>query len=187
MTDYTTVLQGALAWALAHPDVTTALLALVTGSAHTARTYRRTGRLPLSALPWRAFRRLAFAIRRRWFTYPKPSESALGTIDARFPGFTVALARQSYEPAWPFSFYYKGEDLNARRYVLDESREYPHRQVHIRAWDEGDHVEIEAHEEPSALHHPRKHLQSTDMHDATDWVAERYSNGNGLDPRGFEP
>uniref|UniRef100_UPI003EB72B2D hypothetical protein n=1 Tax=Haloarchaeobius sp. HRN-SO-5 TaxID=3446118 RepID=UPI003EB72B2D len=43
-------------------------------------------------------------------------------------------------------------------------REYPHRQLHIRAWSNPstDTVDVDAHDEPSPLQHPRAHLQEID-------------------------
>lgn len=173
-----------LTWLLAHPDLAMALLAVLGGGAPALHRYRRTGQVPLGALPWRAIRRLVYAIRRTHGRYPKPTDR-IRTVDLEPATVRERLGRQSYELEWPLSYHYASEDINARRYLLDESREYPHRQLHIRAWDRGDRTEIYAHEEPSAIHHPRAHIRSTDMTDATAWVVDRIDNANGLDPRGF--
>ncbi|NHN40550.1 hypothetical protein G9C85_02715 [Halorubellus sp. JP-L1] len=175
-----------LIWLLAHPDLTATVATALAGSAGAARHYRKTGRVPLSSLPWRALRRLGYHLRRRFFSTPKPPIDALGAIQGNLEDVRVALGQQSYEPGWLLSYHYKGEDLNARRYFYDPSLEYPHRQLHIRGWDRGDHVAIDAHEEPAPLQHPRAHLREVDMQDATAWVTDAYDAGNGLDPRGFQ-
>lgn len=175
--------ETALRWVLAHPDIAASLLALLTGGAGALRRYRRTGRFSYRALPWRAIRRLAYTARRLWFRYPKPDTTR--TVAMSSETIAERLGRQSYELEWPLSLHYNGEDINARRYLYDPEREYPHRQLHVRAWDRGGMTELYAHEEPSAIHHPRVHLESTDMTDATDWVYERLHQPSGLDPRGF--
>jgi hypothetical protein len=178
------LLRTTLAWLASHPDLAVALATGLSGSAGAVRYYRRTGSLPLAQLPWRVFRRIVYALRRRFFSAGAPPSTAL--VDADIEAVTERLGRQSYEPAWPLSYHYRGEDLNARRYLFDPEREHPHRQLHIRGFAQSDGTtELYAHEEPSALHHPRAHLRERDMHDATDWVGKRYDTPNGLDPRGF--
>ena len=174
----------ALRWLLANPTLAASIAILLLGGADALREYRRTGQFPYKSLPWRAIRRVAFAARRRWFRHPKP-EGQTDTVAIPIDDVRERLGRQGYEPAWPFSLHYAGEDINARRYVLRPDAEFPHRQLHIRAWDRDGLTELYAHEEPSALHHPRAHLESGDMTDATSWVAAGIHNNNGLDPRGF--
>jgi len=186
MIDAVDAVRRALAWATANPEFAATLVATLVGGADAARSYRRTGRLPLADLPWRAIRRGMHALRRRWFSTPAPPRDARGEVDLSLKELRRRVGRQSYEPGWPLSYHYKGEDLNARRYWYDPSRSRPHRQLHIRAWEHDDgSVSVDAHEEPSAVQHPRAHIRSRDMTDATEWVAERAGNGNGLDPRGF--
>lgn len=182
-----TILRELAIWAASNPELATALATLVTGLLEAGRRYRKAGRLPLSGLPWRAVRRLFFEVRKRWFWTSKPLHNRLRTVDMTLAEFRDRVARQSYEPEWPLSYRYRGEDCNARRYFYDASREHPHRQLHIRAWERDDgRTDVHAHEEPSALHHPKAHLRERDMTSATSWVASRARNGNGLDPRGFE-
>jgi hypothetical protein len=180
---------NAVEWAVSHPELAASIGTLLTGGAEAARRYRRSGSLPsaLAQLPWKAIRRLGYAARRHLGSYPKPSAEALATINANLATVEQRLGTQSYEPGWPFSYHYEGEDLNARRYYYDGEREYPHRQLHIRGWEMDGAVAIDAHEEPSTIQHTRVHIQSTDMHDATEWAAQRLEDGNanGLDPRGF--
>ena len=183
----TDVLNRLVAWMVAHPELSVTLLTALLGSGEAVRRYHRTGDIPLRTLPWRAIRRLAYALRRRIFSVGKPSAQFRADLELTLDELTTLVATQGYEPAWPFSYYYHGEDLNARRYFYAPDQEFPHRQLHIRAWDAGDGVEVHAHEEPSALHHPKAHLQGTDMQGATDWVVDRAdSNPSALDPRGFQ-
>jgi len=179
-------LKTVLAWLLAHPDLAVTIATALAGGAGAARHYRKTGQLPLRTLPWRALRRIGYQLRKRYFTTPKPTDDRMGVIQGDLDEVRNALGAQSYEPGWPLSYHYKGEDLNARRYYYDPDREYPHRQLHIRGWTAGDEtVDVDAHDEPSPLQHPRAHLREVDMADATAWVTDSYDTGNGLDPRGF--
>lgn len=177
-------IQAVIAWLLAHPDLAVTIATALAGSAGAARHYRRTGQLPLRSLPWRALRRLGYHLWRRYFTTPKPAANGMGVIQGDLEDVRETLGAQSYEPGWPLSYHYRGEDLNARRYYYVPEREYPHRQLHIRGWQQDGHVDINAHEEPAPLQHPKAHLAGRDMHDATAWVTDSYDTGNGLDPRG---
>lgn len=170
---------------LAQSPLGKALAVLLTGTLGTAVQYRRTGQIPLATLPWRAFRRTFYAVRRRFFTVERPDREPF-VVDASLDGVRDTVASQSYNPGWPLSYRYYGEDLNARRYYLDPARAYPHRQLHIRGFETEDgRTELIAHDEPAAEHFPRAHVKEIDMHDATDWVADTWPSQN-LDPRGFE-
>ncbi len=171
--------------ALAQSPLGKALLSLVAAVSGTAVQYRRTGRVPLAGLPWRAFRRVLYAVRRRWFSVERPDRDPTA-VDEPLDDVRNALAEASYNPGWPLSYRYYGEDLNARRYVYDPTRPHPHRQLHIRGFETADGtVELIAHEEPAPEHHPRAHLKEIDMHDASDWLADVW-DAKTLDPRGFD-
>lgn len=186
-TDLAALLESALRWWLARPELLGALLTALGGSAGAARRYARTGEVDYRALPWRAIRRLLYVARRLWFRYPKPTGK---TQTVAIPPATIRerLGRQGYILNWPLSLHYTGEDINAMRYLYNEADhpEYPHRQLHVRGWNRGGMTELYAHEEPSAIHHPRKHLESQDMTDATDWLVRRIQHPNALDPQGFD-
>lgn len=182
-----TITREVALWVLSNPEVAAALVTTLAGAGGAARHYRRTGTVPLRTLPWRALRVLIYRLRRHLFTTSAPAADDLVTVDESLETVATRIGRQSYELQWPLSFHYRGEDLNARRYYYDPSREYPHRQLHIRGWERDDgSVDLYAHEEASAIHHPRRHLSGHDMAPATTWVGERYGNANGLDPRGFD-
>ncbi|WP_435175619.1 hypothetical protein [Halorussus sp. AFM4] len=170
---------------LAQSPLGQALVALAGAVSTTAVQYRRTGRVPLADVPWRALRRVLYAARRRFFSVERPDVDVF-TVDASLNDVRRTLAAQSYNPGWPLSYHYYGEDLNARRYFYDPTRPHPHRQLHIRGFEttEGA-VELIAHEEPAPEHHPRAHLKEIDLHDATAWVEDVWDSKN-LDPRGFE-
>ena len=167
-----------------------ALIAALVALVGTARHYRRTGRLPLTRLPWRSLRRLGYAARREWFTNGRPTTLVdlgddLETARERF-------AEAGFMPEWPLSYHYHGEDANLARYYYDATREFPHRQFHVRLFVEDGTAHVYAHEEPSALHHPQAHLAENDMSDATEWAATAYEQAGGdgtvggltaLDPR----
>jgi len=167
--------------ALAQSPLGKAVLALIGAVSGTAVQYRKTGQIPLSGLPWRALRRLLYAARRRWFTVPRPDTDAV-VVEESLEEVRATLAEASYNPGWPLSYKYYGEDLNARRYFFDPTRAHPHRQLHIRGFETPDGVELVAHEEPAPEHHPRAHLKELDMHPATTWVGETWESKN-LDPR----
>lgn len=181
-------IDAALQWLLSHPDTGITLVVVLLGGGEALRQYRRTGRFPFQDLPWRAIRRLVYTVRRRVGRYPKPDAADLYSVGVNFETFRERVATQSYELEWPLSYHYKGEDLNARRYHYVPDRDYPHRQIHIRAWKTGDgQVQINAHEEPSVIQHPKAHMLSRDLTDCSRWVATNVrGTGNGLDPRAFE-
>lgn len=149
--------------------------------------YRRTGSISLSRLPLGALRRLFYTLRVVFATVPGHFEAfPLNITEEEAERY---LGGQSYTLDWPFSFAYRGEDVNAARYYYDPEREYPHRQLHIRLRIRGGVVQgIDAHEEASALHHPLAHIRERTFTDATEWVNQRWSfrNPQGLDPRTFD-
>jgi hypothetical protein len=179
-------LQRVLAWLLAHPDVVATLATALLGTGASVRHYRRTGNLPLRTLPWRAFRRLAYRLRRHLWTVPRPAKQGFVVQDS-VDAIRTRLGRESFEPGWPLSYHYHGEDLNARRYYLDPGAEYPHRQLHIRGFtlEDGAGVELLVHDEPAPKHHPRAHLREEDLADAREWLADAWPSP-ALDPRTFD-
>jgi hypothetical protein len=180
------LLRTTLAWLVSHPDLAGAVGALVVGSFESARRYWKTGSLALPMLPLHAVKQVLYQIRRVWFTISKPSSDDLATVDMSLATLRETVGQQSYELGWPLSYRYRGEDLNARRYYFDPDAEHPHRQLHIRAWRRDDgRSDTNAHDEPSAWHHPIAHVRSRYMRPATAWVTQRVTNPNGLDPRGF--
>ena len=170
-------------------DLLTAVVPVLVGLVAAARHYRRTGRLPLTRLPLRALRRLVYTARAEFFTNGRPS--SLVTVAEPPETVSTALGMASYELEWPLSYHYHGEDINARRYFYDPTHEYPHRQLHIRGFVENDGtVSLYAHEEPSAVQHPRAHISDSDMADATEWAADAYrafrkGDADALDPRNY--
>ena len=141
------------------------------------RRYHRTGNLRLSRLPWRAFRRLVLELRKTFFTVRK-SDAPSFTVDKSLSTIRATLGDKSYCPSWSLSYRYAGEDYNARHYYYDPGRRYPHRQIHVRGFEQEDGtVELMAHEEPAPEYHPRVHLAESDMSDATTWVQETLAGG----------
>jgi len=166
-------------------DLLTALVPVVVGLVAAARHYRRTGRLPLTRLPWRALRRAFYAARRELFTNGRPSH--LVALDVPLETARTRFAENGYVPEWPLSYHYHGEDANLCRYYHDATRDYPHRQLHVRLFVEDGTTQVYAHEEPSALLHPKAHLSDSDMSGATEWAAQAWrdaeSDAGALDPR----
>lgn len=162
-------------------DLVSVVSTLITGMAASWRYYKRTGNIPFKKLPWRSIRRVFYTVRATVFTFDAPPEKT--AIDGTLQEFEGAIGKQSYIIDWPFSYHYKGEDVNAARYYYDPSKDHPHRQVHIRAWVDEDGTTTYAHDEPSAIHHIGAHLRGVDMDDVTEWVADNWSDEDGLDPR----
>ncbi len=161
----------------ANQQTVAAGVSLLVGLLTAYRRYQRTGHITLSRLPWRAFRRLVFEFRRTFFTVAKPDKPSF-TVDMRLDTVRATLGNQSYNPAWPLSYNYHGEDYNARHYYYDVGREYPHRQIHVRGFEREDGaVEVMAHEEPAPEHHPKAHLREDDMRPANEWVRETLAGG----------
>jgi len=165
-------------------ETLTLLGAILFGLLEAVRQYKTTGRLRLLSLPLRSFKRLIYELRRTFFTHPAKNHTQ-APVSLSLGALRIMIGEQSYELEWPLSYRYEGEDLNARRYYYDPENTLPHRQVHIRAWETENGVEIYAHEEPSPIQHPVAHLKSADMVDVTNRVVNRLGNPNGLDPRGI--
>ena len=155
--------------------------------------YYRTGEVGFADLPFRAKMRLVHAIRSEYFKKGTPSTRA--PLDDDLDAVVDLLAENGYIPEWPLSYHYRGENANLVRYYYDESREFPHRQVHVRLFDREDGepgTDLYAHEEPYGLNHPREHIDSNNMTDVTEQVAEAYRvtrDGDEpiLDPRLWVP
>jgi len=178
--------EEAFRWALANREFVATVATVFLGGGGAARHYRRTGQIPLSTLPWRAFRRLAYTLRRRFFSVSRPRKQPFTLENTSIDDVRTRLGTESFQPAWPLSYKYEGEDLNARRYFFAPQAEYPHRQLHVRgfALDEGA-VELIAHDEPAPEFHPKAHLKEVDMADATAWLQEAWQTP-ALDPRTFD-
>lgn len=177
--------EQVLKWILANRELAITLVTLLVGGGGAARQYRKTGRIPLATLPWRALRRLVNLIRRRSFARPRPRKRAFH-IDEDVDAVRERLGVESFEPGWPLSYHYHGEDLNARRYIYNPNRELPHRQVHVRGFVlEDGTVELIAHEEPAPIQHPKAHLRDQGKTDATGWLREQWPSP-ALDPRTFD-
>lgn len=129
------------------------------------------GRFSLTDLPWRFIRRAAYALRRRLFTVAKPDKDGI-VVTLSIDEIRLLLGVNYFNPRWALSYQYHGEDLNMRRYYYDPDRDLPHRQVHVRGFEVADGVQLLAHEEPAPEHHPRAHLRSKDMRDATQGVTD---------------
>lgn len=158
-------------------ELIAAAVPLLAGLLAAYRRYHRTGQLSLSRLPWRALRRLLYEGRKTYFTVEKPDAESF-TVERSLEGIKTVLGDKSYNPRWALSYHYYGESYNARMYYLDPSREYPHRQVHVRGFENEDGaVELMCHEEPAPEHHPRAHLREDDMQPANQWVAESLNGG----------
>lgn len=183
-----------LAVDLLEPFVETEFLAALAAVAVAlaALVYRRyTGEsVDFHDLPFALKIRLVYAFRRQYFRKGSPRSRI--TLDDTVAEAEQLLAENGYMPEWPLSYKYPGEQGNLVRYYYDPSREFPHRQVHVRLFedDEG-RAQVYAHEEPTGLHHPAEHLDTSTggFPDVSKWVVRQYrtarddGDGNALDPR----
>lgn len=175
-----------LTLAIENRELVITLVTLLAGGGGAVRHWRRTGRVPLRTLPWRTFRRLMYAFRRRFYTVERPRKRGIILESPGLEEIRRRLGQESFAPGWPLSYRYKGEDLNARRYFLDPRRDLPHRQLHVRGFELSDgSVELIAHEEPDPIRHPRAHLKEVDMTDATPWLEGAWETP-ALDPQTFD-
>ena len=176
---------GLLDWALAHAELAMTVGTMLGGVLGAGQHYRRTGRVPLSALPWRAFRRLFYVARRHLFTVRRPDQTPVVLEDTTIEDVRTRLGRESFTLGFPLSYHYYGEDVNASRYYYDPTAEYPHRRMHARGFRAGSTVQVLTHDEPDPWHHPFAHIKEVDVHDATTWFREAWRSP-ALDPRTFD-
>jgi hypothetical protein len=135
----------------------------------------------IQELPWRTIRRLMYEMREHFFTHEKPDAPTV-TVGASVEEISGRLGIEFLNPKWPLSYHYYGEDYNARRYFYDESKEYPHRQLHIRGFEqENGKLELMAHTEPAPEHHPKIHLSNEEV----DWVKGNSGLARLLQNTGF--
>jgi len=158
-----------------HAELVGVVVAVMGGLVETVRQYRKTGRFRLVSLPLRALKRLIYEVRRVAFTVPSKRDEQVA-VDVSLSELKEIVGTQSYELEWPLSFAYHGEDMNARRYYYESDYEYPHRQVHIRAFQDGEEVRINAHEAPAPIQHPVAHWKSNNVTECTEWVANNLSD-----------
>lgn len=164
-----------------NPDIVGALIALLLGMGDAARRYAQNDDVPLHTLPLYEIRALMEILRKQLFKHQTPASHPSFIVDDLRPDeLAEVLARQGVKPNHPFSYVYmkngEQEAYNGIFYYKDVSRDcLPHRQIHVRAFEHGEGVEIYAHEEPHWWHHPRRHVKSDDMEyePAIAWVKRR--------------
>lgn len=107
----------------------------------------------------RDLRRLLVAARGRFFTRPKPLESAF-VVDREVEELERLLGEAHFEPNWDLSFAYFGEVLNLRRvvYAADHPLGYRWWQVHVRGYHHPEGVELTAHFETDPSEYPDAHV-----------------------------
>lgn len=121
--------------------------------------------MDLRDLPWRALRRSLYLVRRAYFSVPRPDTNGLlvanpsGTDRPLLDRIRAVLGEQHFAPNH-WSYLYRGETLNVRRVIHDETRvvglEYF--QEHIRGFPHPGGLELIAHFEPDPVEHSRAHL-----------------------------
>lgn len=142
-----------------------------------ARRFQMTGKIPLTQLPWTAKRQLFRWVRKSYFTVDRPDHASF-VVDLTVDELEEVLGRQGFVPEWPLSYRYGGEVANLRLYFYEATKELPHRQVHVRAFEHENGLELMCHEEPTPDHHPQEHLESHDMafEAANEFVKRRLEN-----------
>lgn len=121
--------------------------------------------MQLVNLPWRAFRGSLYLLRKVYFSVPRPDLRGLlvgnpsGVEQPLVDRIRAVLGDHYFGPNH-WSYHYKGEILNLRRVVHDETRvdglEYF--QDHIRGFPHPGGLELVAHFEPDPVEHSRAHL-----------------------------
>jgi hypothetical protein len=159
------------------PQTVAAGVTFLLGVFDALRRYRRDGDIKLHQLPWIEFRALFMFARKRLFTITRPDHPTF-SVDMSVQGLTETLGRQGVKPKHPFSYRYGGEVYNGVMYHHDASRRYSHRQIHVRAFKDGDRLSIQCHEEPHWWHHPVAHIRSKNMEfePANEWTKQRLEN-----------
>lgn len=123
----------------------------------------RESKMDIRDIPWRTFRRSVYEFRKHFFTKEKPDVPTL-MVEHSVETVSGEFGMEFLNPKWPLSYRYYGEDYNARRYFYDKSKEYPHRQLHIRGFEkENGKLELMAHVESAPEHHPKAHLKEKEL------------------------
>lgn len=133
------LLDGLLAWILAHPEQTAAL---VLGFAGTATHYTRTGTLPIGRLPYRALRQTFRELGDQYFGRKRPRGVPGLVIETSADQLEHTLRSDHFESVDLYSYEYDGEVLNLR----SPNGERPHpvigqpvpMELHVRAFETAD-------------------------------------------------
>lgn len=162
---------------LEYPKLVAAAVTLLLGLADALRRYRRDGDLRLYQLPWIEFRALFEYGRQMLFTIEKPDHPSF-VVNMTVDELQKELGKQGVKPRHPFSVVYRGEVYNGVMYYYDPEKKHPHRQIHPRAFQLEEGLEVMPHEEPHWYHHPIAHLKSKHMEfePAVEWTKRRLEN-----------
>lgn len=100
---------------------------------------------------------------RRLFFGREPSDVPMLYVKADIDRLRRFFGRRCFASNWLLSYHYYGEDLNMRRpEYVDEAR-FSWRQIHIRGFDRGTGVALQAHSEPEPIAHVRAHLEKREV------------------------
>lgn len=134
------------------------------------RSYKKTGRVGLKTLPWKAIRQVIYTVRRMYFTVSEPPTAQ---IDRPIEDVKEELYANHFESGFWLSYRYKGEDGNFRR--PEGKKNGRNQQLHIRLFDRPDGTTgVSAHKEASPLQHPKAHIKEYDFVDVSAEVAKEY-------------
>jgi len=138
------------------------------------RRYLKDEEVKMHQLPWLEFRALFEYGRKALFTIDRPDHPSF-VVDYSAEHVRKELGKQGVKFNHPFSYVYEGEILNGVFYYYDPDRTLPHRQIHVRAFDGGESLELMCHEEPCWYAHPVAHLKSDNMEYemANEWAKMR--------------
>jgi len=105
------MLQALIEYAASNPEQTATAVTGLTGAlAH----WRKTGKLPIGRLPYRALRKTLKDLRHRYYRKPRPRGVPALLVDADPPSVGHTLRGQYFEYP-PTSFKYDAEAVNLRR------------------------------------------------------------------------
>jgi hypothetical protein len=88
---------------------------------------------------------------------PKSRTTIDAIIDASKEDVRTALGDSYFTNGWELSFRYRGEDMNMRR-PLRKDDVYQWYQIHVRAWETENGLELSVHEDLEPTAYPYYHL-----------------------------
>lgn len=112
----------------------------------------------LRSIPYKPLKRLIRAIRIRYYTVPWPEDVPSTIIEDDPESFEAVLRNWYGFEGMLLSYRYEGEALNLRRPAGEDSQSRQ-RELHIRAREVDDGLEVIGHVEASRYEHKTAHIE----------------------------
>jgi len=142
------------------------LLPILSGLIGALIHFRKTGRLPLGRLPFRALRRGWHELSSNYFTSPRPTGVTALLMQGDLTEIEKKLRNDHFESGDMYSFEYDGEVLNMRRAsdFIERDGEIIALELHLRLFEtENNGYLCLAHDEASRLEEWGAHIRETDF------------------------